>query len=108
MGKRYTERYTSRNAKHFPSQMICGKISMPVTSIVHFLPPKTTMNGSRYLNLLRDKLKFHMQFHRCPILIQDRSLCHTSKAVRDFLKAEQIQVIDWPINCSDSSPIENL
>ena len=33
---------------------------------------------------------------------------HRSKAVKEFLEQENVQVLDWPGNSPDLNPIENL
>lgn len=39
---------------------------------------------------------------------QDLAPCHTSKIVKNFMTEKNIQVLDWPGNSPDVSPIENL
>uniref|UniRef100_A0AAQ6AHM7 Tc1-like transposase DDE domain-containing protein n=1 Tax=Amphiprion ocellaris TaxID=80972 RepID=A0AAQ6AHM7_AMPOC len=39
---------------------------------------------------------------------QDNSLCHTSRAGRTWLQELSIQVLEWPAQSLDMSPIENL
>ncbi len=60
------------------------------------------------LELLREKLQFHMQVHNCDIFMQDGAPCHRSKIVTDFLKKKDIKKLDWPGNNPDLNPIENL
>ncbi|ELU01636.1 hypothetical protein CAPTEDRAFT_202396 [Capitella teleta] len=57
--------------KHPPSQMIWGGITSKGTAGLHFLPPKVTMNGERYKNMLRDGLKKQMKEKKCSIFMQD-------------------------------------
>ena len=94
--------------KHPPTQMIWGAMSVSGTAALSFLPPKTTINGTRYLNLLREKLKLHMQVHRCSVFMHDGAPCHRSRTVKDYLTAERIKVFDWLGNNPDLNPIKNL
>ncbi|KAI0217548.1 hypothetical protein LSAT2_030687, partial [Lamellibrachia satsuma] len=57
--------------KHTPSQMIWGAMSCFGHSGLYFIPPNTTMNGPRYVELLKEKLKLHMGIHKCTIFMQD-------------------------------------
>ena len=107
-GKRYEERYTTPTVKHPPTQMIWGAMSVSGTAALFFMPPKTTMNGNRYLNLLRAKLKLHMQVHRCSVFMHGGAPCHRQRTVKDYLTAERIKVLDWLGNSPDLNPIENL
>ena len=38
------------------------------TAGLYFLPPGTTMNDEKYMNLLKSKLELHMTVHNCQIL----------------------------------------
>ena len=78
--------------KHPPSVMILSGISVNGTAGLFFLPPGTTMNGPKYVNLLKDKLELHMAVHKCKTLIQDGAPCYWSKVVTQFLKSKKIQV----------------
>ena len=62
-GKRFDERYTTQNKKHPPSVMIWGGTSVNETAGLFFLPPGTTMNGQKYVDLLKDKLELHIAIH---------------------------------------------
>ena len=88
--------------------MIWGAISEHAVAEISFLPPGTTMNGSRYIELLAEKLEIHMAVHNYTIYMQDGAPCHRSKVARTFLDENQIKVLDWPGNSSDLNPIENL
>lgn len=84
-----------------------GATSVSGTSALYFLPPKTTMNGSRDLNLLHGKLKLHMQVLRCSIFTHNAP-CHRLKAVGDFLTLQQIQSFTHSVDSSDLNPSQNL
>ena len=66
------------------------------------------MNGQKYLELLKEKLQFYMQFHNCDIFMQDGAPCHRSKIVTNLLMKNDINKFDWPGNSPDLNPIENV
>ena len=43
-----------------------------------------TMNGRKYLKLIKNKLQLHMSVHDCKIFMQDRAPCHRSELLTDF------------------------
>ena len=107
-GKRFDERYTTQTMKHPPSVMIWGEMFVNGTAGLSFLPPGTTMNGQKYVDLLKDKLELYVAIHKCKIFMQDNAPCHRSKIVTQFLKSKKIQILDWPGNSSELNPIEYL
>ena len=68
-GKRFDERYTIPTVKHLPSQMVWGAMSRNGVAALSFLPPGTTINGPKYLQMLSEKLKLHLQVHNCKIFM---------------------------------------
>ena len=102
------QKFTIPTVKHPPSQMIWGAMSANGTAGLYFLPPGSTMNGSKYVELLKEKLVIHMQIHNCTIFMHDGAPCHKSKVVQQFLNSQHINVLDWPGNSPDLNPIENL
>ncbi len=66
---------------------------MSGTVALYFLPPKITMNGSRYLSLLREKLKLRMAVHRCSIFMHDEAPCHRLRTVRDYLTQSKTECL---------------
>ena len=106
-GKRFDKKYTIQTMKHPPSQVIWGAMLCHGTAGLYFLPPNTTMNRPRYVEMLQ-KLKLHMEIHNCTVFMQDGTPCHRSKVVSEFLRQQRIKVLDWPGNSPDLNPIENL
>jgi len=105
---RFNDKYTISTMKHPPSQMICGAISEHGVTGISFLPPGTTINGPRYVELLAEKLKIHMAVHNCIIFMQAGAPCHRSKVAKTFLPENRIKVLDWTGNSPDLNPIQNL
>ena len=98
VGKRFNEKYSQQTMKHSPKIMIWGAISVKGTAGLFFLTPGTTMNGGKYLELLKNKLQLHMNMHECTIFMQYGAPCHKAKIFSNFLKSKKIQVLDWPGN----------
>ena len=73
-----------------------------------FLPPGTTMNEPKYVQMLSEKLKLHLQVYNCQTFMQDGAPCHRSKVAKNFLDSNNIDLLDWPENSPDLNPIENL
>jgi len=73
-----------------------------------FLDPGTTMNGKKYLELVKEKLELHMAVHNCEIFMHDGAPCHQAKIVTDFLKTKDIKLLEWPGNSPDLNPNENF
>ena len=88
--------------------MIWGAMSKNGTAGLYFLTPGTTMNGSKYVELLKNKLLVHMNVHNAIIFMQDSAPCHRSKIVKKFLEENHVTTLDWPGNSPDLNPIENL
>ena len=98
------------SVKQLRYQMIWIWGTMPVngTAVLHFLPAGVTMNGSRYVNLLQEKLQLHMAFHQCSVFMHNGAPCHRSKVVQSFLDQRKINMLEWPGNSPDLNPIEKL
>ena len=88
--------------------MIWGAMPVNGTAALYFLPAGVTINGSRYVNLLREKLQLHMAVHQCSVFMHDGAPSHRSKVVQSFLDQQRINMLEWPGNSPDLNPIENL
>ena len=109
LSNRYKQRYVVVNVKHSASVMVWGCFSgNGGRGSLYFLPPKTTMNGDRYMAMLKEKLIFWMDHHKATHFLQDGAPCHKSKKVMEFLKGQKFALMDWPGNSPDLNPIENL
>ena len=64
--------------KHPPSVILWEVISIKGTTI------GTTVNGVKYLNIIKEKLPLYRSVHLCTIIMQDRDPCHRSKILTDF------------------------
>ena len=107
-GKRFDERYTIPTVKHPPSQMIWGAMFRNGVAALSFLPPGTIINGPKYVQMLSEKLKLHLQVHNCQIFMEDSAPCHRSKVAKNFLDSNNIDLLEWLRNSPDLNPIENL
>ena len=106
-GKRFDERCTTQSMKLPPSVMIWGGMSVNGTAGLFFLPPGTTMNDQKYVDLLKDKLELHMAIHKCKIFRQDGAPCHPPKSLLSFEVEENSNPgLTWKQSKFD--PIENL
>jgi len=94
--------------KHPPSMMIWEVISTQGTAGLFYLYPRTTMNGKKYLELMKEKLELHMAVHNCEIFMHDGAPCHRAKIVTDLLKTKNIKLSEWLGNSLDPNPIENF
>ena len=87
--------------------MVLGAMSAVARASLYFLPHKTTMNGTKYVALIKNKLQLFMSVHNSSTFMHVGALCHRSRAVKQFLEQENAQVLDWPGNSPDLYPIEN-
>ena len=101
LGKCFDRKYIVATIKHPSSQMIWGALS-------YFIPPNTTMNGPKYVELFKEKLKLYMHVHGFTIFMQDRAHCQRSKVATEFLKKNKISELEWPGNNPDLHPVKNM
>jgi len=61
-------------------------MSANVNAVLYFLQPCTAMNGTKYLNLLKEKLGIHMIVYYCNVFLYNGTPCHRSKLIKIFLQ----------------------
>jgi transposase len=108
VNKRYDVRYTQPTVKHSPSIMVWGSFSGAGKGNLHFLPKGVRMNAALYCEMLHSQLPPAMERLGSTILQQDGAPCHTAKATKNWLRDNNVHVLDWPGQSPDLNPIENL
>ena len=73
--------------------MIWEAISSHGTAGLYFVPPNTTINGPRHVEMLEQKLDLHMHIHECNRFMHDGASCDRSKVACEFLRKHKIQVL---------------
>ena len=74
-------------------------MSAKSTASLYFFSRNMTMIGFSFLELLKEKLKIHLNVHQCDTFIHDGASCHRSKLVGSFIK--RIKALYWPGNNPD-------
>jgi hypothetical protein len=64
--------------------MVWGCFSWRGRGGLEFLKSGKMMNGTKYRQLLEDKLDFFMNQHEATHFLQDGATCHRSKVVKDW------------------------
>ena len=71
-----------------------------------------TLNSERYQKTILNDIKVQCDCIAFPIrnyiFMQDNAPCHNSKSTKQFLSANNIEVLDWPGNSPDLNPIEEV
>ena len=78
------------------------------TAGLYFFQPVTTINGAKYLDLLRDKLEIHIMALDCNVFMHNGAPCHREKSGKNLLLENNTDILDRPGNIPDQNSIENL
>ncbi|MDF4419950.1 transposase, partial [Vibrio parahaemolyticus] len=85
---------------------------MSAAGVGHLTVCDGTLNSTKYCTILETHMlpSARALFRRGKnwMFQQDNAPCHTSKASRTWLQEHSIQVLEWPAQSPDMSPIENL
>ena len=67
-----------------------------------------TLDSQKYCNLMEtDVLPLLKKRLESYILQQDNASCHVSKLTKEMFRRNNVQLLQWPQNSPDLSPIEN-
>ena len=101
LSKRFDKKYVETIIKHPLSQLVWGSIPCCSAAGLYVIPPNTTMNGPKYMELIKEKPKRLSDRH-------DSGQCHRSKVTTEFLKKNKFSVLECPGNSPDLNPVKNL
>ena len=88
--------------------MVWGAICANERCGLWFMPKGTSINGTVYLNVLKEKLPNFMEIYRCSHFQHDGAPSHRTKTVGKWLTDNRIQILGpWPRNSPDLNLIEN-
>ena len=106
--QRYSNRYTIKRVRNTIQVMIWGAISVEGPSNLYILPRNSTMNASKYLDLIKERLPSTMNQFKTSIFQQDGAPCHSARLVTQWFENSDYQLLKpWPGNSPDLNPIEN-
>ena len=67
------------------------------------------LTANRYLDtVLSNQIIPYMQLHNDAIFMHDNARPHVAQVCQDYLRAHNVQVLDWPPYSPDMNPIEHL
>lgn len=107
--ERYNTRYVIPSVRQAPTTMVWGSVSGTGRGGLWFMPKNTTINGEKYLSILKDKLLLNMRLLNCSVFQHDGAPCHRAAVVTNWLRQQGVDVLEpWPGSSPDLNPIENL
>ncbi len=94
--------------KMSPKLMIWGALSKK-GFYLHIFENNETINSEKYIDVLRWFLPFANDLYpQGWVLQQDGATPHTSRRAKEWVTNENVQILQWPSNSPDLSPIENV
>ena len=94
---RWKQRYIVSIVKHSFSIMIWGAITARGRSGLYVMPPSTTVNVERYLNIIQEKVPHWLEVRQCSVLQHDGVPCHQARSVKAWLQQQRFRVLaPWP------------
>ena len=101
-------RFTTNSVKHPGSIMVWACMCSKGRGGLYFLPHNARMNAKSYIDVLQNHLLPFMTIKGTETFMQDGAPCHTARVVKDWLRRNGVQTLEWPPNSPDLDPIENL
>ena len=106
-GSRLKPQYTQKTVKHPPTVMIWGAITYRGHAGLHFMEKNEKLNGQKYVQILNEKVKIHMDITGTSIFQQDSAPPHICKLAKQWFQENNVTLLDWPSNSPDLNCIEN-
>ncbi len=107
-GERLNPKYTIKTVKHPSSIMVRGAISANGHGGLHIFSKGEKVNATKYIGVLKNKLKKHMDVLGTRVFQQDSAPCHTAKVVKKWFESKRITLLlNWPSSSPDLNCIEN-
>ena len=91
--KRGSPRYFVPTVKKAAKVMVWGAICENRSCGLWFIPEGISINGTVYLNVLKEKLPIFMKINRCTHFQDDGVPCHQTKAVKKWLGDNEFQIL---------------
>ena len=96
-----------QSVKHPDKKMFSGCFSVEGAGAL--VPIDGMMNSKMYLPILDRRVKQELEkIGENSVFQQDSARCHKAKIVTRFFEENQIELLEWPGNSPDLTPIENL
>lgn len=107
--ERFSTDCTIATAKHDKKIMVWGCFCTSGVGNLYWI--RDTLDAKSYLNILNTQLLssiYRLFPDRNVIFQQDNDPKHTAKVTKEWIRAHQIEILDWPPQSPDLNPIENL
>ena len=100
-------RYIVPTVKNAAKEMVWGAICANGRCELWFMPEETSVNGTVYHNVLKEKLLIFMEINCCTHFQHDGAPCHQTKTVKKWLDNNGFQILGlWLGNSPHLNPFE--